>query len=203
MAFNYARIAANAALLLQKFGAQCTLRQTTAGTYDNATGTVAQTTSDETRFAALFDFGPGTINVRGNLVQMKDKRAYMEPGIVPTLADLLIAADGVKVFDCLDRRIEAGHYCRALRFARASGVMANGSKFSLDLSKAIAKAKDKADLAVRKIVLDVGMHVVSLTPVGDATLWKHPAPKGYIGGRARGSWQHGVGSVPGCIDPHH
>jgi hypothetical protein len=96
MAFNYARIAANAALLLTKFGAQCTLRQTTTGTYDNATGTVAQTTNDETRFAALFDFGPGTTNVRGNLVQMKDKRAYMEPGIVPTLADLLIAADGVK-----------------------------------------------------------------------------------------------------------
>jgi hypothetical protein len=73
--------------------------------------------------------------------------------------------------------------------------MANGSKFSLDLSKAIARAKDKADLAVRKTVLDVGAHLVSLTPVGDPALWKHPAPKGYIGGRARGSWQHGVGEV--------
>jgi hypothetical protein len=77
--------------------------------------------------------------------------------------------------------------------------VSNGSKFSLDLSKAIAKAKDKADLAVRKIVLDVGAHVVSLTPVGDPALWKHPAPKGYIGGRARGSWQHGIGSVPGSL----
>jgi hypothetical protein len=97
VAFNYARIAANAAILLQKFGAQITLRQTAAGVYDNATGTVTPPTpTDQPRFAALFDFGPGTTNVRGNLVQMTDKRVYMEPGIVPTLNDSLIAADGVK-----------------------------------------------------------------------------------------------------------
>jgi hypothetical protein len=36
--------------------------------------------------------------------------------------------------------------------------------------------------------------------VGDPRTWKHPAPAGYAGGRARGSWNYGFGSVPPPVD---
>lgn len=45
--------------------------------------------------------------------------------------------------------------------------------------------------------------VVSKTPVGNPTLWKHPAPKGYVGGHARMNWQVSLqapvtGEIPGA-----
>lgn len=64
------------------------------------------------------------------------------------------------------------------------------------------------DKVVRKVVLDVGTRVVELSPVGDGDLWKHPPPKGYVGGRFRANWQYGAyGSVGipmntvGGVDP--
>ena len=64
--------------------------------------------------------------------------------------------------------------------------------FTLDLKKFAAKYDKKSDLVVRKVVLDLGKAVVYRTPVGDPTYWKSPAPAGYVGGRARGNWQHGL-----------
>jgi hypothetical protein len=32
-------------------------------------------------------------------------------------------------------------------------------------------------------------------PVGNPSLWQHPAPHGYVGGRARSSWGHGNESI--------
>ena len=47
--------------------------------------------------------------------------------------------------------------------------------------------------------------LVSDTPVGNPTLWKHPPPKGYSGGRAKGNWQSSIHrALPGetgRIDP--
>lgn len=34
------------------------------------------------------------------------------------------------------------------------------------------------------------------TPVGDPSLWKHPAPAGYVPGHARSSWNAEIGTVP-------
>lgn len=77
--------------------------------------------------------------------------------------------------------------------------------FSLDLSRFVAKAKGRERLVVRKIVIDVGSSVVLKTPVGDPDQWNMPAPAGYVGGRARGSWQYAKGSPmagePGGVDP--
>lgn len=69
--------------------------------------------------------------------------------------------------------------------------MGNASKFSLDLSAFVAKAKGNMDTVVRKVVIDVGSSLVEKSPVGDAVAWKSKPPKGYVGGRFRGNWQYG------------
>lgn len=63
--------------------------------------------------------------------------------------------------------------------------------FSLQLDTFAKKFGENSDKVVRKIVLDVGTRIVELSPVGDGHLWKHPPPKGYIGGRFRANWQYG------------
>jgi hypothetical protein len=77
--------------------------------------------------------------------------------------------------------------------------------FTLDLSRFVKKAGGNARLVVKKVVLDVGSSIVLKTPVGDPSTWKHPAPAGYVGGRARGSWQYQKGAPleqeTGTIDP--
>lgn len=41
----------------------------------------------------------------------------------------------------------------------------------------------------QKLFIQVGDAMILGTPVGDASYWKNPPPKGYTGGRARGGWQ--------------
>ena len=65
--------------------------------------------------------------------------------------------------------------------------------FALDLSKAIEKAKDKAELAVRKIAIDLFNDVIMMSPVGNPDLWKYPK-EGYVGGRFRANWNCSIGS---------
>lgn len=76
--------------------------------------------------------------------------------------------------------------------------------FSLNISKFCQKAKANPRTVTRKVVLDVGTGVVNKTPVGDPSTWKNPAPAGYVGGRARGSWQYAQGGPvtvePGTVD---
>jgi hypothetical protein len=79
-------------------------------------------------------------------------------------------------------------------------------QFSLDLSKFITKTKGNGRAVIRKVALDMGTSMALKTPVGDPTTWKLPdaAPAGYVGGRARGSWQYAKGAPdttdPGTID---
>ena len=81
-------------------------------------------------------------------------------------------------------------------------------QFTLDLTRFARKvggAGGNARLVVKKVVLDVSSSIVLKTPVGDPSTWQHPAPPGYVGGRARGSWQYAQGAPlavePGGIDP--
>lgn len=69
------------------------------------------------------------------------------------------------------------------------------SSFALDIRRFVEKTKDRADQAVHTIVANIAAEIDFRSPVGDATYWKHPAPKGYVGGRFRANWQLGVGSV--------
>lgn len=68
--------------------------------------------------------------------------------------------------------------------------------FELDLARFANKAKGNAANVVKKIILDMGARVVERSPVGDATYWKSKPPKGYVGGRFRANWSHGIGSMP-------
>lgn len=73
--------------------------------------------------------------------------------------------------------------------------------FALDLQKFAEKVGARADRAVGHVVADVARELDERSPVGDASYWTHPAPKGYIGGRFRANWQMGVDSVPqGTLD---
>lgn len=70
------------------------------------------------------------------------------------------------------------------------------STFALDLAKFADKVKHRADDVVGDVVVQAAQAIDRRSPVGDATYWKHPAPKGYTGGHFRGNWQLGVDSIP-------
>ena len=55
-------------------------------------------------------------------------------------------------------------------------------QFTLDLNRAINKAKVSADLVVKKVTIDIFNHVIMRTPVDT--------------GRARGAWQVGWNQIP-------
>lgn len=73
--------------------------------------------------------------------------------------------------------------------------MARGS-FALDLQKFVEKVGKRADDLVGTLVVRIGGELDRRSPVGDATYWKNPAPKGYVGGRFRGNWQLGIDRIP-------
>lgn len=82
--------------------------------------------------------------------------------------------------------------------------MSTPEKFAADITAFVKKANGNMHAVVRKIVLDVGTSVVLLSPVGNPGKWKHPAPKGYVGGRFRANWQYGLNHKPegvsGAVD---
>lgn len=68
--------------------------------------------------------------------------------------------------------------------------------FALDIRKFAEKAKERADIVVKSTVTAVIVKTDERSPVGDPDGWQHPAPNGYVGGRFRGNWQLGVGTMP-------
>lgn len=68
--------------------------------------------------------------------------------------------------------------------------------FALDLAKFAEKVGDMADEVVGSIVVRIAAELDKRSPVGDATYWKNPPPKGYVGGHFRANWQLGIGSWP-------
>lgn len=77
--------------------------------------------------------------------------------------------------------------------------------FSGDVAKFAKNAKADVDKKVRGITLELFSSVILSSPVGNPTLWKHKAPKGYVGGRFRANWNTSVGSpnlaTTPAIDP--
>jgi len=87
--------------------------------------------------------------------------------------------------------------------------------FALDLQKFAEKAAHRADQVVSEIVVGVATRIDDRSPVGARERWAvnidrakrnlPPVPKGYVGGRFRGNWQLGIGSLPGgeldIVDP--
>lgn len=63
-------------------------------------------------------------------------------------------------------------------------------------------------LIQKKVAIDLLARIIDRTPVGNPDLWKEsslPAPKGYVGGRARANWQISTSRPPNkpidAIDP--
>jgi len=77
--------------------------------------------------------------------------------------------------------------------------------FALDLQKFAEKAGQRADKVVGETVVNVATRIDQRSPVGDAAYWISKPPKGYVGGRFRGNWQLGIGSIPAgelnMVDP--
>lgn len=72
--------------------------------------------------------------------------------------------------------------------------------FALDLAKFADKVKGRADDVVGDVVVQCAQALDRRSPVGDATYWQSPPPKGYIGGRFRGSWSLGVDVRPAPVE---
>jgi hypothetical protein len=87
VSFNYASSAATATRLLINFGAVCTLKRQSAGSYDPATGTDTVTVSSLASVAVVFDYPQKYID--GTLILQGDKQAYMDPGVTPKQGDVL------------------------------------------------------------------------------------------------------------------
>jgi hypothetical protein len=58
-----------------------------------------------------------------------------------------------------------------------------------------SEVEETVRLATQKISLEGLKGVVLKSPVGNPSLWKGRAPPGYVGGRFRGNWNVGIGSM--------
>jgi len=71
----YAKMQATANRLLKGKGQEITLTRRTAGTYDPATGTAAVTTTTQTAYGAMFEYGDK--NIDGVLIKEGDKQLLL------------------------------------------------------------------------------------------------------------------------------
>lgn len=72
--------------------------------------------------------------------------------------------------------------------------MASLSDFADGMRKYAEQVEKNAPRVQREVAAAVLAAVVMATPVGQPALWKGPAPKGYVGGRARANWFVGLGA---------
>ena len=67
--------------------------------------------------------------------------------------------------------------------------------FALDVARFAAQVPEREKQVIDKVCIDLLTSIVLRTPVGNPSLWKNPPPKGYVGGRLRGNWNVGIGSI--------
>jgi len=84
-AFNYLNTAATATRLLQRFGAVATLKRTTTGEYDPATGETPLTVESLATTAAVFAYEQKYID--GTLILQGDQQVYLMPAVEPKQGD--------------------------------------------------------------------------------------------------------------------
>jgi hypothetical protein len=68
--------------------------------------------------------------------------------------------------------------------------------FASDLNRFTQTATNRSHEVVKRVVLQLGKEVVDMSIVGDTNYWSSKPPRGYVGGKFRGNWQHGIGSMP-------
>lgn len=73
--------------------------------------------------------------------------------------------------------------------------------FGAQMDSILAKYVSKVDQVVQGSVVAFASDVITLSPVGNPALWKHPAPADYRPGAFVANWQYGAGSAPsGTLD---
>jgi len=87
VSFDYAKTAATALRLLERFGAAATLKRQTAGSYDPATGSDTVTETSLSTTACVFDYAQKYVD--GTLILAGDKQAYLASAPVPKQGDRL------------------------------------------------------------------------------------------------------------------
>lgn len=76
----------------------------------------------------------------------------------------------------------------------------NVNDFSSKLTELTKKIPQEAMLKlVRYFLLTALRGVVFKSPVGNPDLWKHKAPRGYVGGQFRGNWSLSMGGTVGDV----
>lgn len=78
----------------------------------------------------------------------------------------------------------------------AADVEKRNALFAADFKRLMNLSRERAAEVARQSIMAIGKSLVLNSPVGNPTLWKHPAPKGYAGGRFRANWQHGFNIRP-------
>lgn len=71
----------------------------------------------------------------------------------------------------------------------------SNAEFKRNFAKVLERAGAKSEAVVRAAAMELLKRVVERSPVGDSSMWKGPAPKGYVGGRFKANWQVAVGSI--------
>lgn len=66
--------------------------------------------------------------------------------------------------------------------------------YSLAVHEWLEKVARRERVVVQKLTLDIGTRLVMRSPVGNPSLWKNKAPKGYVGGRFRNNWYVSIGT---------
>lgn len=67
--------------------------------------------------------------------------------------------------------------------------MADANGFQQALKSFHDEVKAKAVELHKRLVAEVFTGLVQGNPVGNPSTWKHPAPKGYVGGASRRAWR--------------
>ena len=69
------------------------------------------------------------------------------------------------------------------------------SEFDREMKRATNEIEKALEKAIRGASIELFGEIVKRTPVGNPSLWKNPAPAGYVGGRLRGNWQTSLVSL--------
>ena len=84
--FDYAKMAATAGRLLERFGKTVTITRTTGGTYDPVTGAATPGTPETFEPKGILTKYPDNL-IDGTRIQMSDRKLILDDTVMPTMDD--------------------------------------------------------------------------------------------------------------------
>jgi hypothetical protein len=82
-------------------------------------------------------------------------------------------------------------------------IFSMSGNFELDLSNFARHVGQRVDEVTKEVVFELSAKLNEYSPVGDASYWSHPPPRGYVGGHFRANWQYGFNNKPSRELPGH